>query len=320
MNWNKLTILFFMISLVAVSGCITDVDLDDSGNDAAINNDEVIILETSEEDRQTIDDLQAQLDALREHIIPPDGDIALVRYYGVIGEEDLGSFRDMLVTLGDDDSFSAVVLWVDTPGGGVGSTAAMYNEVMDLRSKKPVVLYSSEMLASGGYYLACGADQIVADADALIGNISTIFVHTDASQYYSDFGLKLTVIKTGEFKDIGADWRGMTQEEYQIFKDMTYDAYNRFVHVVALGRNMTNEEALALADGKIWLATEAMALGLVDKVGGLGAAIGVAEELAGLEKAGVVQFELWDEGSIKTTGYRSALRYQWEETIENYIN
>jgi len=315
MHRKKILICSLLIFSVLMTGCITGVGTED-GNEPDINYDSTTILETSEIDQQTIADLQAQLEHLRDMNIAPDGKIALIRYYGVIGEEDLGTFRDLLSSVGDNDEFSAAVLWVDTPGGGVGSTAAMYNEVLNLKMKKPVVLYSSELLASGGYYIACGADLIVADADALIGNISTIFVHTDASQYYSDFGLKLTVIKTGEYKDIGADWRGLTAEEYQWFKDMTYDAYNRFVHVVALGRNMTNDEALNVSDGRIWLATEAVGQGLVDKVGNLDDAIDAAEELVGMEKAEVVFFEVWEEGSVKTSGYHSTLRYQWEETID----
>jgi len=320
MNKFKTILISLTILVVAISGCIVDGTIGDTDMEPDINDDEVIILETSEIDRQTIEQLQAQIDSLRQEMIDPDGDIALIRYYGVIGEEDLGTFRDMLVSIGDNDDYSAVVLWIDSPGGGVGSTAAMYDEITDLRTKKPVVLYTSELLVSGGYYLACGADLVVADADALIGNISTIYVHTDASHYYSDFGLKLTVIKTGKYKDIGADWRGLTEEEYQIFKAMTYDSYNRFVHVVALGRGMSNEEALAVADGKIWLGTEALDMGLVDHLGDLDVAIDKAEDLAGLTNANIVQFEVWEEGSIKTSGYKMALRYQWEETLEGYFS
>ncbi|HPR42180.1 MAG TPA: signal peptide peptidase SppA [Candidatus Methanofastidiosa archaeon] len=315
-------ILFIILPLVAMlfSGCIFDEEVSGSDSGPNINDDDVIILETSEMDRETIEDLQAQIEELREANMDPDGDVALVRFYGTIGEEDLGTFRDVLVSIGDNDLYSAVVLWIDTPGGGVGSTAAMYNEIVDLRSKKPVVLYTSEMLASGGYYIGCGADLIIADPDALVGNISTIYVHTDASQYYSDFGLKITVIKTGEYKDIGADWRGLTDEEYLWMKNMTYDAYNRFVHVVALGRNMTNEEALEVSDGRIWSGSDALAAGLVDQIGDLDTAIAAAEELAGLTNARVVQFETWDEGSVKMSGYSVALRYQWEYTIEEYIS
>ncbi|MBN1786036.1 MAG: signal peptide peptidase SppA [Candidatus Methanofastidiosa archaeon] len=314
MEKRKVIFAFILIIAILLSGCITGGEA--NGTNTQYNDNDVIILETSELDRQAIDELAAQIEALRELNIDPDGKIALVRYYGVIGEEDLGTFRDILTSIGGNDLYSAVVLWVDTPGGGVGSTAAMYNEISSLRALKPVVMYTSELLASGGYYLACAADKVIADPGALVGNISTIYVHTDASQYYSDFGIRLTIIKTGEYKDIGADWRSLTDEEYQWMSDMTYDAFNRFVHVVALGRGMSNARALELSDGRIWLAKDALGIGLVDGIGSLENAISVAEGLAGLEKADVILFEVWDEGSLKTSGYHATLRYQWEETID----
>jgi protease-4 len=299
---------------VAVAGCIGGEQTSDGCEPCTVS-DEVRVLETSDIDSERIATLEAQLADLRDENTNPDGSIALVRLYGVLSSEDVGTFRTMLVDIATDDAYSAVVLWVDSPGGGVGATTQMYDEVVKLRTKKPVVVYSGDMIASGGYYLACGGDEIIVGEDCLVGNIGVIYAHTDATQYYRDFGLEITVIKTGEHKDMGADWRGLTEEEYNWFKDMVYDAYNRFVHVVAYERDMSNEDALTLSDGSIWLAKNARPVGLIDQIGDLEAAIARAEELAGLEKAEVVPFELWDEGSVKASAYFSPLRYQWEETL-----
>jgi len=304
-------------SLLLISGCIIEGD---ASEECAPCDVEVKILESSAFDKQTIAELESQIEALRTQSLDPDGNIALVRLYGVLGQEDVGTFRELLVHIGDSNKYSAVVLWIDSPGGGVGTTSEMYKEILKLKSKKPVVIFSGDMIASGGYYLACAGDAIIADADCLVGNISVIYTHTDASQYYKDFGLKITVIKTGEYKDIGADWRALTQEEYDWIEGMVYDEYNRFVRVVAIGRNMTPEEALKLSDGKIWTAENALNEGLVDSVGDLEAAIKMAEDLAGLIKAEVVPFEMWDEGSVKSAEYYNPLRYQWEATLNNPFN
>lgn len=304
-------------SLLLISGCIIEGDAAEGCAPCSV---EVKMLESSAFDKQTIAELESQIEALRTQSLDPDGNIALVRLYGVLGQEDVGTFRELLVHIGDSNKYSAVVLWIDSPGGGVGTTSEMYKEILKLKSKKPVVIFSGDMIASGGYYLACAGDAIIADADCLVGNISVIYTHTDASQYYRDFGLKITVIKTGEYKDIGADWRALTQEEYDWIEGMVYDEYNRFVRVVAMGRNMAIEEALKLSDGKIWTAENALDEGLVDSIGDLEAAIKMAEDLAGLIKAEVVPFELWDEGSVKSAEYYNPLRYQWEATLNNPFN
>ncbi|MHC1605226.1 MAG: signal peptide peptidase SppA [Candidatus Methanofastidiosia archaeon] len=310
------------MAMAMLAGCI--VSTGDNGGEEGCppceKDVEVKILESSQIDAQTINELKTQIEALRTANLSPDGKIALVRIYGVLGEEDVGIFRKTLIEVGDDSQYSAVVLWVDSPGGGVGATTEMYKEILKLKSKKPVVVFSGDMIASGGYYLACAADLIVADMDCLVGNIGVIYAHVDATQYYKDFGLKITVIKTGDYKDMGADWRALTDEEYNWMKDMVFDAYNRFVQAVAFGRNMTNSDALALSDGKIWLPEKAKEEGIIDYVGDLEFAIKKAEDLAGLIKAEVIFFELWDEGSTKVSGYYNPLRYQWEETLNNPFN
>jgi len=314
MHTSRSIIAVIIITIVALAGCIGGGETT-NGCEPCTVSDEVRVLETSDIDNERIATLEAQLEELRAEGNNPDGSVALVRVYGVLGSEDVGTFREMLVQIAGDDAYGAVVLWVDSPGGSVGATTQMYDEVVKLRTRKPVVVYSGDMLASGGYYLACGGDEIVVGDDCLVGNIGVIYAHTDATKYYRDFGLDITVIKTGDHKDMGADWRGLTDEEYRWFKDMVYDAYNRFVHVVAYERDMTNDDALTLSDGSIWLAKNALPVGLVDQIGDLSAAIARAEELAGIEKAEVVPFELWDEGSVKTSAYFSPLRYQWEETL-----
>ena len=314
MDKNPFLLLMLIICVALCAGCITDADAD-QGCEPCAPSPEYTILETSEIDLQTIETLQTQLSQVRQDALLPDGEIAVVRLYGSLGEEDVGTMYEVLDALGDDANIGAVVLWIDSPGGGTGATVDMYNALTALRARKPVVAYSGEMIASGGYYLSLGADAIVASPECLVGNIGVIYVHTDATDYYRDFGLDLTVIKTGEHKDMGADWRALTSEEYSWLESNILEAFNRFVHVVALERGMTNEGALAMSDGRIWSADDALAEGMIDRVGTLETALAMAEELAGLEKADVQFIEVWDEGSVKTGGYYTPLRYQWEDTI-----
>jgi len=306
-----------LVCILVVSGCIT-------GNEAAQDcapcptGGTVTILESSAIDADTIASLRAQLVALRSESLAPDGAVALVRMYGVLDSEDVGMAYDLFDRLGKDANIGAVVLWLDSPGGGVGATVDLYQSLTALRAHKPVVVYSGGMIASGGYYLSLGADAIVVGAECLVGNIGVIYVHTDASQYYRDFGLRITVIKTGAFKDMGADWRALTSEEYAWLEASVMDSYNRFVRTVALERDMTSSEALAMADGSIWLATEAYEAGMVDTVGTLDDAVALAASYAGIDVVERWYYEVWDEGSLKAGSVASPLRYQWEETIEAF--
>jgi len=315
MDKKAFLILLIVVSVALCSGCISDTDADSPCESCSPQS--YTILETSEIDLQTIENLQTQLAQIRQDSLLPDGEIAVVRMYGVLGEEDVGTMYGIFDSLGKDANIGAVVLWIDSPGGGTGATVDLYQSLTSLRAKKPVVVYSGEMIASGGYYLSLGADVIVASPECLVGNIGVIYVHTDASDYYRDFGLDLTVIKTGEHKDMGADWRALTSEEYAWLESNIVEAFNRFVHVVALERDMTNEEALGKSDGRIWSAADALADGMIDAIGTLDTAIAMAEGLSGLEKADIQFMEVWDEGSVKTGGYYTPLRYQWEETIES---
>ncbi len=315
MDKSPLLFLMLIICVALCAGCITGEDAG-QGCEPCTAPTDYTILETSEIDRQTIESLQAQLNQVRQDALLPDGEVAIVRLYGSLGEEDVGTMYEILGALGDDANVGAVVLWIDSPGGGTGATVDIYHALAALRARKPVVAYSGEMIASGGYYLSLGADAIVASPECLVGNIGVIYVHTDATNYYRDFGLDLTVIKTGAHKDMGADWRALTPDEYSWLESNILEAFNRFVHVVALERGMTNEEALTMSDGRIWSAADALAEGMIDRVGTLETALTMAEELAGLEKADVQFIEVWDEGSVKTGGYYTPLRYQWEETIK----
>lgn len=304
-----------IIILACLSGCIIG-DEAAPADDTDDNSGDFIVLSTSEADAQTIAQQAAIIEQYRAEESDPDGNIALLRIYGSLGSEDVGQMRDMLVTLAEDPEYGAIVLWIDTPGGGTGSTGAIYDEIVKARSKKPIVAYSSEMIASGGYFLACGADEIYTSYDCLIGNIGVIYVHIDASRYYSDFGMDVTVISTGSHKDMGADWRALDDEEYAWLRDGVMESYTRFVRVVATARGFTNEEAVAVSDGRIWNPSDALADNMIDGICTLDDAIERAADLAGLENPNVFMEELWEEGSIKVTSYASPLRYQWDATIE----
>jgi protease-4 len=192
----------------------------------------------------------------------------------------------------EDDGVKAVILRLNTPGGSVVASDAIYRELTELRrAGKPVVASMGEVAASGGYYIASGAQRIVANASTFTGSIGVILVLVNLEGTAGKLGVEPVIIKSGRLKDIGSPFRTLTEEERQIFQEMLDDSYDRFVDVVAEGRHMAEADVRELATGRPYTGEQAKALGLVDRLGNLDAAVGVAMRLADLDRATVVTYE-----------------------------
>lgn len=209
--------------------------------------------------------------------------VAIVEVHGVI--ENSSDVVRQLRKYAKDSSVPVVVLHINSPGGGAAASQEIYEEANKLREKgKKVVASMGSVAASGGYYVACAADTIVANPATLTGSIGVIFQFPVAEELFKKIGLKFEVVKRGEIKDIGSMNRSMTKRERESLQSVVDDTYDQFVDVVAESREMEREEVVKIADGSIFTGRQARELGLVDKLGNLQDAIGIAGEMVGMEE------------------------------------
>lgn len=229
--------------------------------------------------------------------------IALIHLSGVIadGEESgtllnpqsgVGGVIRALREVRESNNFKAVILVINSPGGTVGTSQELYDEVKRVRaSGKKVVVSMGDIAASGGYYVAAGADKIVAHPGTLTGSIGVIFNTMNFEEVMKKVGVKPEVVKSGPYKDIGSSTRAMTPEERRILQNLIDDSYDQFVTAVSEGRNMPKARVKALADGSIYTGRQAKTLGLVDQLGGYEEALDLVKKLAKLpESAEVYDF------------------------------
>ncbi len=190
-----------------------------------------------------------------------------------------------------DDAVRAVVLRLNTPGGSVVASDEVLAELRDVRrSGKPIVAYLGEMAASGGYFIATGADRIVANPSSLTGSIGAIMVLFNLEEAAGKLGVEPVVIKAGRYKDIGSRFRNMGREERSILQRLIDGARRRFVEVVAEGRGLSLARVRRIADGRIVSGEQAQDLRLVDSLGVFEDAVESVQRLAGLEDAKVVEY------------------------------
>lgn len=178
----------------------------------------------------------------------------------------------------------AVVIRVNSPGGSVGAVQEVYEEINKLRdSGKKVVVSMGDVAASGGYYIACAADKVVANPGTITGSIGVIARLGNVQELFKKIGISTVVIKSGEHKDIGSPTRAMTEKEKGILQGLIDNSYNQFVEAVMEGRNKSYEEVLDFADGSIFTGEQALAKGMIDELGNFEDAILVAAKLAGIK-------------------------------------
>ena len=228
--------------------------------------------------------------------------IAIVRIVGPITREGAGfsvfasgaSSRAVVQLLDRamrDGAVKAVILELDTPGGSVVASDEVHQKVTALRrAGKHVVALMTQTAASGGYYIAAAAEQIVADPTTVTGSIGVIVALPNLEDLSHKIGIRTIIFKSGAFKDLGNPNRPMTPQEGAIFQRLVDEAYARFVTIVAQGRKMDRAKVLALADGRIYTGQQAMQAGLVDAMGHLPEAVDAAMKLAGLTQARVVEY------------------------------
>ncbi len=189
-----------------------------------------------------------------------------------------------LKKLNENSSVKAVVLRINSPGGTVAAVQEIYSELLKMKKNgKFIVASFSDVAASGGYYIACAADKIIAQPGTLTGSIGVILEIGNFSELMKKIGVKIETVKSGIHKDIGNFAREMTIGERKILQDLINDAYEQFLSAVVTGRKLDEAKARTLADGRIFTGTQAKSEGLVDTLGGLDDAIEEAKKLAGIK-------------------------------------
>jgi protease-4 len=208
---------------------------------------------------------------------------------------------DEIREFGKDDGIRAIVVRIESPGGIVAVAQEIYDELNKVRmGGKPIVASMGGIAASGGYYVACGADSIVANPGTLTGSIGVIMSLPNAEELLKKIGLRYEVIKTGRYKDTGSFSRPMTPEERALLQDMLDDVHDQFITVVSRERGIDKDVVAGFADGRVMSGRQAMELGLVDRLGGFRDAVLLAGELAGIDGEPVIvrprrkAISLWD--------------------------
>lgn len=217
------------------------------------------------------------------------GNIGLVELDGPITEESGRPVIKLLDRWKDSHSIKAIVLHINSPGGGVAISQEIYDAVLRAREEKPVVASMASVAASGGYYVACGADRIMANPGTITGSIGVIFQFHTAGELLDKIGIGTETIKSGDLKDVGTYSRAMTEPEGLMLRSVVLDTYEQFVDVVATGRGLEKEQVYPLADGSVFTGSQAKNLGLVDTLGGLHEAIDLAAELGNVDDPSVVR-------------------------------
>ena len=183
----------------------------------------------------------------------------------------------------DNERIKAIVIRIDSPGGSVGPAQEIYEEVIKLREKKPVVASMGSVAASGGYYIACAANKIIANPGTITGSIGVIIEFANIEELLGKIGLKSIVIKSGKYKDILSPTRELKGEERDLLQGVIDNIHSQFIDAVALGRDIPREKVVGIADGRIFSGEQAKQLGLVDELGNLQDAIESAAEMSDIE-------------------------------------
>ncbi len=217
----------------------------------------------------------------------PGAKVAVVNLTGTI----LASrpIVSQLKSLAENRSVKAIVLRVDSPGGGVAASQEIFEEVKAIRdSMKPIVVSMGSMAASGGYYVSCGATRIVANPGTITGSIGVIAMFPNYQKLMGKLGLEMDVIKSGKYKDSGSPFRKMTEADRQYFQGVVESSYGQFLDAVSRERKLPIDKLKKFADGRVFTGEQALGLGLVDTLGSFEDAVSIAAKLGGIKGKPVV--------------------------------
>ena len=253
-------------------------------------------------------DLQPRIRPLEEETVEGKGKakVLLMDVSGVLSDETgglvLGSpppripivarVREELQKAEEDDNVKALIVRINSPGGTITASDLIYREIdtFKIRRKIPVIAVTMDVAASGGYYAALAADTIVALPTSVTGSIGVIMLTVNAKGLMEKIGVAPLTIKSGEMKDAGSPFRPLTAQERAVFQSVIDQMYGRFVTLIARSRKIPEDRVRTFADGRIYTAEQAKALGLVDEIGYMDDVVKAARKAAGVEEARVIMY------------------------------
>jgi protease-4 len=210
---------------------------------------------------------------------------------GTVTDSMVDDMRAALQQARDDNRVKAIVLEIDSPGGEVTASDAIYNALIKVRSRKPVVVYMDSLAASGGYYVSCGGKFLMASDTTITGSIGVIIQTLNYEQLFNKVGLASVVFKSGKFKDMLNGARPITPEERDLVQGFIMKTYDKFLGIVAKERNLPADLLRnTIADGRILSGKDAYEHKLIDGLGELDDAFGKAKELGNAPDAKVVKY------------------------------
>jgi protease-4 len=289
----KRSLLMSLVVLVFTAGC--HVHLDMLGTDKI---EEVTLANSRTKDKILLLDISGIIGVMGDTGFFPrkDGNILSQVYY-------------RLEKAAEDSRVKGIILRLDTPGGEVTASDILYNQVKEFRARTgvPVVALMMGLSTSGGYYVASACDHITAHPSTITGSIGVISIFPNIEELFSKIGVEMTVIKSGQMKDSGSPFRGMSTEEKAVFQDIVDGFHQNFIKAVAAGRKtqISLDRLRTLADGRIYTAPQALEEGLIDSIGYFDDALGKVLELAGISEAKVVSFSYYPK--TKTNIYATRL-------------
>lgn len=266
-----------LVILLAAAGCTFRFDV--LGEDKM---QEVVLLKSPAKEKVLVVDVEGMISSLKPSgVFSREGDV-------------LSQVYARLQRAGEDPLVRGIILRLDTPGGDATSSDILYREVLKFKKKTglPVVALMMSVAASGGYYVASACDAIVAHPTTITGSIGVISLFPDVEGLLSKVGVKVQVIKSGELKDAGSPFRNLSEREQRLFQEVIDELYERFLQVVHDQRKdlITLEEVRGMADGRVYTASQALKLKLIDEVGYFDEALTRVLTLAKISSARVVAY------------------------------
>ena len=252
-------------------------------------------------------------------IVEETGGMSFSTEHQIVGKKVIKDLQ----RLREDDDVKAVVMRVNSGGGSAYASEQIWKEVTLLKEKKPVIVSMGGMAASGGYYISCAANKILAEASTLTGSIGIFGMIPDPSELLTQkLGLNFDVVKTNALSDLGAMGRPLNETEGAMLQSHINQGYELFTGRVADGRKMKQDDVKAIAEGRVWTGEQALGIGLVDKLGDLDDAIAAAAEAAGIEKYSVGRYpdsEPWYADLLEKQK-KSYLEEEMRATLGEYYN
>ena len=287
-----------LVSIISISlllsGCAPHIHLDFLGEEEV---QEVVLIKSPAKEKIIILDVTGLISTtLNPGLFEREGDILSRVYY-------------RLEKASEDKNVKALILRLDTPGGEVTASDILYNEILRFKEKTsiPVVGLMMGLATSGGYYVASACDHVIAHPSTITGSIGVISIFPNLQELFTKIGIKVNVIKSGKMKDSGSAFRDLTEEEKKVFQSVIDEMYNKFLDVVYQKRkdSLSFEKLKKIADGRIYTASQAHTLKLIDEIGYFDSALKKALSLAMIKDAKVIAYTYYPKR--KTNIYATKL-------------